>query len=36
MFWAGPNILAYFLTIGAVGGWAFIIVAVIKWVMAGP
>ncbi len=35
MFWSGPNILAYFLTIGAAGGWAFILVSVIKPFMAG-
>ncbi len=36
MFWAGPNILAYFLTIGAVGGWGWLITSAIKGFMAGP
>ncbi len=35
MYRAGPNILAYFLIIGAVGGWGWLITSAIKWFMAG-
>ncbi len=33
--WATPKQLAFFVVIGAVGGWGWLIASAVKWFMVG-